>query len=105
MKFPTANIIPPDLIHPKKGVYVVKTLYEGTIYNGIANFGVRPTVDGEKLLLEVHLFDFNLNIYGKDLTVEFLAFIRDEQKFESFDKLTQQIYMDIQKAKNYHLNN
>ena len=57
----------------------------------------------DKLLLEAHLFDFNMNIYGKYLTVEFLAFIRDEQKFENFDKLTQQIHKDIQTAKNYHL--
>ena len=102
MNFPTANIIPPNLIHPKNGVYVVKTLYEGAVYNGIANFGVRPTVDGEKLLLEVHLFDFKLNLYGKDLTVEFLAFIRDERKFKNFDELTKQIYKDIQKAQSYH---
>tara|TARA_B100002003_G_scaffold233323_1_gene246052 strand:- start:244 stop:1176 length:933 start_codon:yes stop_codon:yes gene_type:complete len=103
MKFPTANIIPPNIIHPKKGVYVVKILYEGNIFNGIANFGIRPTVDGNKLLLEAHLFDFNMDLYGKDLTVEFLAFIRDEQKFENFDNLTQQIHKDIQTAKNYHL--
>ena len=105
MKFPTANMIPPNIIHPKKGVYVVKILYEGNIFNGIANFGIRPTVDGEKLLLEAHLFDFNSDLYGKDLTVEFLAFIRDEQKFESFDKLKKQIYMDIKKAKRYHSKN
>ena len=105
MNFPTANIIPQNLIYPKKGVYVVKTIYEGIFFNGIANFGVRPTVDGEKLLLEVHLFDFNSNLYGKDLTVEFLTFIRDEQKFDNFDKLTQQIRKDIQTAKDYHSKN
>ena len=102
MDFPTANIVPPNLIHPKKGVYVVRTLYEGTFLEGIANFGIRPTIGGKKLLLEVHLFNFNSNLYGKDLTVEFLAFIRDEKKFENFKKLTQQIYKDIQTAKNYH---
>ena len=102
MNFPTANIIPPNLIHPKKGVYVVKILYEENAFNGIANFGIRPTVDGEKLLLEVHLFDFNSNLYDKYLTVEFLTFIRDEQKFENFDQLTQQIHKDIQVAKSYH---
>ena len=102
MNIPTANIVPPKLIHPKKGVYVVRTLYDNNIWNGIANFGLRPTVDGEKLLLEVHLFDFNSNLYGKDLTVEFLAFIRDEKKFENFDKLTQQIYKDIQIAQSFY---
>jgi len=102
MNFPTANIIPPNIIHPKKGVYVIKILYEGNVFNGIANFGIRPTVDGEKLLLEAHLFDFNSNLYGKYLTVEFLAFIRDEKKFENFDKLIQQIQKDIQTAQDYH---
>ena len=105
MNFPTANIIPPNLIYPKKGVYVVRTLYEGTFLEGIANFGIRPTIDGKKLLLEVHLFNFKSNLYGKDLTVEFLAFIRDEQKFENINKLKQQIHNDIQIAKNYHSKN
>ena len=102
MNFPTANIIPPNLIHPKKGVYIIKAIYEGIYFNGVANFGVRPTVDGEKLLLEVHLFNFNSNLYGKDLTVEFLAFIRDEQQFESFEELKKQINKDINKAQSYH---
>ena len=103
MNFPTANIVPPNIIHPKKGVYVVKILFDGNTFNGIANFGIRPTIGGEKLLLEAHVFDFNSSLYGKNLTVEFLAFIRDEQKFENFDKLMQQIHKDIQTAKNYHL--
>ena len=102
MNFPTANIIPPNLIHPKKGVYIIKAIYEGIYFNGVANFGVRPTVDGEKLLLEVHLFNFNSNLYGKDLTVEFLAFIRSEQQFESFEELKKQINKDIKKAQSYH---
>ena len=105
MNFPTANIVPPNLIHPKKGVYVGRTLYDGNTFNGIANFGVRPTVDGKKLLLEVHLFDFNLDLYGKDLTVEFLTFIRDEKKFVNFEKLKQQIHKDIQIARSYLINN
>ena len=102
MNFPTANIVPSNLIHPKKGVYIIKAIYEGIYFNGVANFGVRPTVDGEKLLLEVHLFNFNSNLYGKDLTVEFLAFIRDEQQFESFEELKKQINKDIKKAQSYH---
>ena len=70
-----------------------------------ANFGKWPTVDGNKLLLEVHLFDFNSNLYGKDLTVEFLTFIRDEKKFENLNELSKQIKKDIQIVKDYHLNN
>ena len=106
INFPTANLIPSsDLIHPKKGVYVVKINIGNNLFNGIANFGNRPTVDGTKLLLEVHLFEFDENIYGKDLTVEFLTFIRDEKKFENFALLTKQIHQDIQIAKDYHSKN
>ena len=58
-----------------------------------------PTI---KLLLETHIFDFNEDIYGKELTVEFLTFIRTEQKFDNFEKLKEQITKDIQTARNYH---
>ena len=105
INFPTANLIPPNLIHPIKGVYVVRAIIENIFFNGIANFGERPTVDGNKLLLEVHLFEFNENIYGKDLTVEFLTFIREEKKFDDFSALTIQIQKDIEIAKKYHLKN
>ena len=102
INFPTANIIPSNLIKPKKGVYAVKVQYINKYINGIANFGVRPTIDGKKLLLEVNLFDFNQDIYGKELTVEFLTFIRDEKKFDNFTLLTEQIQKDIHLAKIYH---
>ena len=102
INFPTANINPPSIIHPKKGVYAVKTNYNNISFNGIANFGERPTVDGKKLLLEVHLFNFDKNIYGKELTVEFLAFIREEKKFDNFDLLTKQIQKDIKIVKTYY---
>ena len=102
MNFPTANIFPGELIHPKKGVYAIRARYIDKWINGIANFGERPTVDGEKLLLEAHLFEFNQNIYGKELTVEFLTFIREEKKFNNFDLLTKQIQKDIQLVKTYH---
>ncbi len=102
INFPTANVIPGSHIHPLKGVYCVYASINGKRYNAIANFGERPTLDGNKILLETHIFDFNENIYGKELTVEFLTFIRKEQKFENFEKLTEQITKDIKTAKNYH---
>ena len=102
INFPTANIIPSNLIKPKKGVYAVKVQYINKYINGIANFGVRPTIDGKKLLLEVNLFDFNQDIYGKELTVEFLTFIREEKKFDNFASLAEQIQKDIQLVKAYH---
>ena len=103
MNFPTANILPHNHLHPLKGVYAVRALLEKKSFVGIANFGERPTVDGKKLLLEVHLFDFDRNIYGNHLTVEFLTFIRSEKKFDNFNLLVDQITKDIETAKNYHL--
>ncbi len=103
MNFPTANIIPGELIHPKKGVYAIRARYLNKWSNGIANFGERPTVDGKRLLLEAHLFEFNQNIYGKELTVEFLTFIREEKKFDNFALLAEQIQKDIQLVKAHHL--
>lgn len=69
--------------------------------NGIANIGYRPTVDGKKGLLEVHLFDFDGDLYGKLVHVDFLHKIRDEMKFDSFDILKQQILKDVVEAKEY----
>jgi riboflavin kinase/FMN adenylyltransferase len=103
MNFPTANLLPHDQIYPLKGVYAVNIFINQNQYKGIVNFGERPTVEGKKLLLEVHLFDFNQDIYGKHLTVEFLTFIRGERKFDSFSLLVEQIKKDIQIAKHYHL--
>jgi riboflavin kinase/FMN adenylyltransferase len=102
INFPTANLYAEEKILPKMGVYCVNALIDLKMYKGVANFGYRPTVDGTTLLLETHLFEFNEDIYGKELTVEFLTFIRAEQKFENFEKLTKQIQKDIITAKNYH---
>ena len=102
INFPTANLKPKEKILPKKGVYCVKASIESKSYNAVSNFGYRPTIDGSTLLLETHLFEFNEDIYGKELTVEFLAFIRAEQKFDNFEELTEQIQKDIKTAKNYH---
>ena len=102
INFPTANIKPDQHILPKRGVYCVEVLLEGKKYKGVSNFGLRPTVDGSKLLLETHMFNFSEEIYGKELTVEFLTFIRSEQKFNNFEELTKQINKDINKAKEYH---
>ena len=101
MNFPTANLVPGELIHPKKGVYAIRARYIDKWSNCIANFGERPTVDGKRLLLEAHLFEFNQNIYGKELTVEFLTFIREEKKFDNFALLAEQIQKDIQLVKVY----
>ena len=102
INFPTANVIPGKHILPRKGVYCVNAHINNEKYFGISNFGERPTVDGSKLLLETHIFNFNQQIYGNDLTVEFLTFIRPEKKFANFDELTKQIKKDIETAKKFH---
>ena len=102
INFPTANMIPGTHIIPKKGVYCVKIIIKGKEYKGIANFGERPTVNGTNLLLETHIFEYNEDIYGKQLTVEFLTFIRPEKKYKDFKTLTNQIRKDVIKAKKYH---
>ena len=105
MNFPTANIKPKNLIKPKHGVYAIRAILENKTYKGIANFGIRPTIKGDKLLLEAHLFNFNKEIYGKELTVEFLTFIRGEKKFDNFSLLTNQIRKDIDLVREYHRKN
>ena len=102
INFPTANMKPANHILPKKGVYCVSIKFMGYSYKGVANFGERPTVKGVNLLLETHIFEFTQNIYGKELTVEFLTFIRPEKKFKNFKSLTNQIKKDVITAKKYH---
>ena len=98
--FPTANIFMHRRAVPILGVYAVTVhgLEEKPIY-GVANVGNRPTVDGTRSLLEVHLFDFDRDIYGKHIYVEFHLKIRDEKKFASFELLKQQIFKDAENAK------
>lgn len=93
--FPTANIMLNRLVTPIQGVYAVQIRTENRLFNGIANVGNRPTINGTKPLLEVHIFDFVDSIYGKAIEVSFLKKIRSEMKFESFDLLKQQIERDV----------
>ena len=99
--FPTANIDIKDYVLACPGVYAVnvKISKNSKILRGIANLGYRPTFNGKKLLLEVHLFNFSGNLYNKDLTVEFLKFIRKEKKFKNMIQLKKQIKTDLLRAK------
>jgi len=99
--FPTANIDIKDYVLACPGVYAVRVKKQnGNNYlNGIANLGYRPTFNGKKILLEVHLFNFSGNLYNKYLTVEFKKFIRKEKKFKSIEQLKKQIKIDLLKAK------
>ena len=99
--FPTANIDIKNYILACPGVYAVRvrTISGTKFIKGIANLGYRPTFNGKKILLEVHLFNFSGNLYNKDLIVEFLRFIRKEKKFKNVNQLRAQIKKDLNIAK------
>ncbi len=100
--FPTANVFLQRHRSPVLGVYAVKVygLATDAIY-GVANVGHRPTVDGTRSLLEIHLFDFCQDIYGNHIQVEFCHNIRDEKRFASVDLLKQQIAIDVRQARDF----
>ena len=98
--FPTCNIDIKDYKIPKIGVYAVKVLYfDKKEFKGIANIGYRPTFNQKKLVLEVNIFNFSGNLYNKNLSIEFIEFIRGEKKFNGVLNLKKQIKIDCKKAK------
>jgi len=96
INFPTANLLidSQHKIIPPKGVYLVSIFHHQNQYYGMMNIGTRPTLNGDKQTIEVHIFEFNKNIYSNSLTIHFIEKIRDEQKFESFDALKKQLIKD-----------
>jgi riboflavin kinase/FMN adenylyltransferase len=105
--YPTANI---DIkenykLIPKTGVYVVQSSIENKTVFGMMNIGNRPTVNGKHQTIEVHFFDFNQDLYGKNLTVELLYFLREEHKFDAVDSLVLQLKEDKNTAQKYLENN
>jgi len=94
--FPTANLKADDerKLIPKDGVYAVRARYNSKFWSGMMNIGTRPTFSGKERTLEVHLFDFEEDIYGQDLQVRFVKRIRDEQNFNSVDELIEQLNED-----------
>ena len=99
--FPTCNIDIKDYVLAKPGVYAVKIYRKNKNFplKGIANLGYRPTFNQNKMLLEVHIFNFNENLYNKHLTIEFINFIRKEKKFKNINQLKKQINLDLKIAK------
>ncbi|MCW8956277.1 MAG: bifunctional riboflavin kinase/FAD synthetase [Gammaproteobacteria bacterium] len=98
--FPTANIKLHRHATPLSGVYAVTmTGIDNRVIEGVANIGKRPTVDGHHLQLEVHCFDFDKNIYGEQVCVQFKHKLREEHRFDSFEALKQQIVKDSKQAK------
>ncbi len=99
--FPTANLsFDEHRILPARGVYATRVCIEGKEYAGVTNVGVRPTVStGEDVSLETYVLDFSGDLYGKELHVAFLKFLRPEQRFESTKKLHERIEKDIAAAR------
>lgn len=100
--FPTANIFLHRHLVALSGIYAVNVYGVGQdVYQGVAYVGTRPVFNGTRVIMEVHLFDFDGSLYGKNLEVEFLHKIRDDQHFDSIEKLIEQIKQDIREARAY----
>jgi riboflavin kinase/FMN adenylyltransferase len=99
--FPTANLSAHSEQFPPNGVYVIEARLADALYRGVANLGYRPTVSAEKpeRLLELHLFGLDRDIYGEEVEVRFLRYLRAEQKFENVEELAAQIARDVAQAR------
>ena len=99
---PTANLLlPEELVCPAFGVYACKAWVDGNYYSAVTNIGTRPTVGGESVTVEPWILDFDGDLYGKEITLEFHKFLRPEQKFANLDELKAQIQKDA--AETYKL--
>jgi riboflavin kinase/FMN adenylyltransferase len=98
--FPTANLALQRKVVPLWGIFAVRVSGAGLVdHPAVSSLGTRPTVNGTDPLLEVHLFDFDGSLYGQYLDVDFIARLRDEQKFESLDALVAQMHRDAAAAR------
>jgi riboflavin kinase / FMN adenylyltransferase len=100
--FPTANVaVPPRRLLPADGVYAARVSWEGESHPAAANLGVRPTVDGTRRVLEPHLLDWEGDLYGREVRVEFRKRLRAEQRFPNLEALREQIGRDVEDARQY----
>jgi riboflavin kinase/FMN adenylyltransferase len=99
--FPTANLKLEETLSPAFGVYAVRAYIRGLgqPYDGVANYGLRPTFEAREPLLEVHLFDFVGDLYGQLLRIEFISYLRPEHKFDGLEALKEQLVIDREAAK------
>src|SRR5262245_35822079 len=99
--FPTANLSAHSEQFPPNGVYFAEAMLDGVVYPGVVNLGYRPTVSSGKSdrVLEIHLLDFDRDIYGKHLELRFVRYLRPEKKFENVDALVRQIERDVKQAR------
>lgn len=101
--FPTSNImIDESMVTPPNGVYITYCIYNGVKYPSITNVGIKPTIGSFKKNMETHIFNFDKELYGKKIKVEFIKKTRDEVKFRSIEELSAQIAKDCNEAKAYH---
>lgn len=100
---PTVNLIPPvDKLLPPFGVYVSRILIGGTLHGGITNVGRKPTIEGENPIgVETHIFDYSEDLYGKEIQVRFLTWLRPEKKFSSIEELRSEMAHNIEQGKEY----
>jgi len=104
--FPTSNLLVDDsMVAPANGVYITNCTYSGKKYHSVTNVGVKPSVGEFGKNMETHIFNFDKELYGKTIRVEFLKKIRDEKKFDSIEDLSRQITRDCIMAKDYHRKN
>lgn len=99
--FPTANILVENNIHLDNGVYAVHVLLDNTTYGGMLYVGTRPTLNLNGISVEINIFNFNTDIYGKKIAFEIVKKIREEVKFSSTDELTKQLQKDKEEALQY----
>ena len=100
--YPTANIEVDELkLLPKKGAYIVEVYVKNKFYKGMLSIGTNPTVNGDKLTVEVYILDFNEDIYGDEITVKFRDFLHEEIKFESLQKLIERLDEDKKLTENF----
>ncbi len=99
--YPTANLSAHSEQFPPNGVYFAEAWINGVLYHGVVNLGYRPTVSRDKSerILEIYLLDFNRDIYGEDVEIRFVRYLRAERKFDSLGALTQQIDADVRQAR------
>ncbi len=100
--FPTCNIIPDEqMAVPHRGAYAAEAVIDGERYFGMANVGKKPTVGSDEVSVETHIFDFDQDVYGKDIEVYFIKLLRDEKKFDGLEALKAQLEYDKSTCRKY----
>ncbi len=99
--YPTINIQTDNELLPLDGVYITYVLYKNIFYPSVTNIGFKPTFEAENRSIESYIIDFNKNLYDEEVQLHFIKRLRDEKKFDSSEKLIEQIIKDIAYARDY----